>query len=129
MAGFTLVEVIVAFAILALLLPPLFQAISGGLRTTDRTRDQIIAVLLAESALASAGTDGGLRTGITEGTFGDGFLWRVAVRPFDDHSGAALAAPAVRPYEVTVTVSWDEGGAAGGLLELTTLKLVAEGRR
>jgi len=55
--GFTLIEIIVALAILAVALGALFQAFSTGLRATTVTDRQAAAVMLAQSLLDRIGQD------------------------------------------------------------------------
>jgi type II secretory pathway pseudopilin PulG len=112
------VEVVVAFAVLALVLPLLLRTMSGALGAADRARDGAVAVMLAESALARLGIDRPLRPGTEAGTFGNGFRWHLVVVPDATGPGGAPDAPLVA-YDVTLTVS----SASGGELTLRTLKL------
>lgn len=112
-------EVVVAFAVLALVLPLLLRTMSGALRAADRARDGAVAVMLAESALARLGIDRPLRQGTAAGTFENGFGWRLLVVPDAGGPSGAPEAPLVA-YDVTLTVS----STSGDELTLRTLKLV-----
>jgi general secretion pathway protein I len=85
--GFSLLEVLVAFAILALALTVLMQVFSTGLRNISVGEDYTRAVLLAESVLASVGVEQPLQEGERTGTFdekyGEAYRWRVAVSRYD----------------------------------------------
>ena len=54
-SGFTLLEVLVAFAVLAVLVVPILQVFGGGLGTTESARAYTTAALLARSKLAEVG--------------------------------------------------------------------------
>ncbi len=119
--GFTLIEVIIAFAIVALALSAVFQIFSTGLRGSVVTENYNIATLLAESKLAGIGIEEPLDTGDQSGTFENGFQWQTTVRPYDD-GGSSFTPGAIQAFEVTVTVKW------GGLnrertVSLATLRL------
>ena len=94
-SGFTLLEVLVAFAVLAVMIVPILQVFGGGLGTTETARAYTTATLLARSKLAEVGvaeTLGGRRndrnfrrTGLSLAAFdcsghvgsrADGALWR-----------------------------------------------------
>ena len=55
--GYTLVEVLVAFVIMAMALTVLLRIFSGGVRNVALSSDYAKAVLIAESRLATAGID------------------------------------------------------------------------
>lgn len=79
-AGFTLLEVLIAFAILAVMLVPILQVFGGGLGTTETARGYTTATLLARSKLAEAGRDAPLSEGITEGRFEqNGYRWKTSI--------------------------------------------------
>jgi general secretion pathway protein I len=121
-AGFTLVEIIVALAILALSLSSILPAISDALWRTSEAEAQAEAASLARSLLAQAGTAVPLNDGAAAGQFVNGFRWRLEVMPY---AGAEQAGP-VRAYRVVAEVSWDDA-RHGRSLALTALRLVANG--
>lgn len=103
--GFTLVEILVAFAILVLTFAAVMQAMSGGLRILSVSGAHAEATRLAESRLAEAGQKAPLSPGVAEGTEGR-YRWRTEVTPYDGTNSAAKAtAPPL--YLVTVTVRWN----------------------
>ena len=53
--GYTLIEVLVAFMIMAMALTVLLRIFSGGVRNIDVSSDYARAVLIAESQLAATG--------------------------------------------------------------------------
>ncbi len=120
-SGFTLIEVLVSFVIVALAMGALLQIFSSGLRSGYIAEQYSAAVLLAESKLEAVGIEERLVEGETSGAFDNGFRWTVSVRAYDD--GADADQPgAVEAFAVSVTVAWD-GSAGERSFELETLRL------
>jgi general secretion pathway protein I len=117
-AGFTLVEIIVALAILALCLSVLLNTISDALWRTGEAEAQAEAASLARSLLAQAGGAVPLRDGETAGQLDNGFRWRLQVVGY----GGADQLPSVRAYTVTAEVFWDDARRERSVA-LTTLRL------
>jgi general secretion pathway protein I len=114
--GFTLVEVLVALAILALTFSFAYRAMSGGLdRLSDDNRLEH-AVLLARSQLARVGHDVALAVGEINGRAADGFSWQIRTTPYG-HVENGLAA-----YDVLVSVGW-RGGRQARQVQLETIRL------
>ena len=124
MSGFTLIEVLVAFAIAALSLAVLLQVFSTGLRNAATSKDYAQATMHAESLLARIGVEEVLSPGVRRGTFADGYRWTLAVTPFQADVATALA----QAFDVVVTVGWGEEGGAGRSVSLRTLRLAATAR-
>ena len=74
-SGFTLLEVLVAFAVLAVMIVPILQVFGGGLGSTETARAYSTAALLARSRLAEVGAEEALEEGETTGAF-EGYQWR-----------------------------------------------------
>ncbi len=122
-AGFTLLEVLVAFGILALLIGLLFQAFSGGLRAAGSAERRVTAVLLAKSRLAQLEAAGDLAPGERGGELPGGYRWRAEIAAYrDDALGDPARLPLI-PYRVELTVAWDPGPGAAASVSLTTLML------
>jgi general secretion pathway protein I len=125
-SGYTLIEVLVAFMILALALTVLLRIFSGGLRNVSVSSDYAIATLIAESRLAGAGIDVPLRPGETSGTEGERFEWTVSVQDYQPWPGYRSAAKGLDAYRVTVTVEWPHGDNTRSV-GLSTVRLRTEG--
>ena len=121
-AGFTLVEIIVALAILALSLNAILPAISDALWRTSEAEAQAEAASLARSLLAQAGNAVPLHDGAAAGQSENGFRWRLQVTP----SGGADQTVPVRAYKVVAEVSWDDARSERSVA-LTTLRLGTNG--
>lgn len=122
MRGFTLVEILVAFAILALTFAVVMQAFSGGLRLLSASGSRAEAFRLAESRLAETGRAVPLVPSAESGEEGH-YRWRVDVTPYESEAANDTELAVPRPYLVTVTVRW--GG--GRSLTLSSVELGAPG--
>jgi general secretion pathway protein I len=128
--GFSLLEVLVAFVILALVLGVVMRIYAQGMARVSESDSIARAVLLAESKLAQVGADIPLEEGELSGIENDEALrWRVRLVAYDPDKAAATAAGAVqtvmpvRLLQVEVEVSWGESQAAPRSLRLQTVKL------
>ena len=103
--GFLLLEVLVALAVLALSLGVLLQSFSTGSRMVVTSGHYNRAGELAQSRLARVGLDVPLRPAVLQGRDG-AYAWRLEIAPWAEVApGAGLL-----PYDVTVTVTWNEDG-------------------
>jgi general secretion pathway protein I len=124
--GYTLIEVIVAFAVLALGMTLLLGTLSNATRQVRWADEAGRAALHAQSVLDQAGVGEALEPGTREGQFERGrYRWRLAIEPYADPT--ARAQPVVDPIEpkllqLTLDVSWGEG--ARQRLQVRTLRLV-----
>ncbi len=123
--GFTLLEVLVAFAILAVALGVAFEIFTTGLRGARSADALTRAVLIAESQLARIGVETDLTPGESEGETDDGTRWRIQIRDQpaaagDDERVVTPSLPVLR--DIIVTVSWGET-AGRQSFELRTSRL------
>jgi general secretion pathway protein I len=126
--GYTLVEVLVAFLILALALTVLLRIFSGGLRSVSVSSDYAEAVMIAESQLTLAGLDERLVAGETSGVEGAHFEWTRQVAEYRSSPDYEAATRHANGFHVAVTVSWPNGERRRSI-ELHTVKLAnSEGR-
>jgi general secretion pathway protein I len=118
--GFSLIEVLVAFAILALAVSVIFSLFATGLRNTAVAGEYGVALALAESKMAVLqGMDAArLEPQLQEGSFDGAYHWRSEVRPAAGDSGVA----GVAVYVLAVRVSWG-GTARNRNVDLSTLRL------
>ncbi len=79
--GFTLLEVLIAFTILALSLAVVMQAFSTGFRSLERAKDSTVATLQARSKLAELGQTILLEPGEQGGELDNGSTWRMVIEP------------------------------------------------
>jgi general secretion pathway protein I len=131
--GFSLIEVLAAFVILALVATALFQMFSGALGNAAAAGDWSRAVLTAESRLAQAAGTRPLVEATERGAEGE-IEWETRVRPWEPPSdepelGRVTEAMATRLYRVEVEVRFP--GIAGGqrTFQLATLRMAARDPR
>jgi len=117
--GFTLIEVLVALVIFALLFGALAQIFQTGLRQTANAAAASTATMVARSQLARVGVELPLATGETEGETAEGLRWRTVIQVSEPPSEEQSFVP----YLVEVTVAWGSGPAEQ--VTLTTLRLGA----
>lgn len=124
-AGFTLIEVLVAFAIAALLIVPLMRLVSTGLASFDRAQNYATATLWAQSLLANEGVQSPLAQGVETGDLPLGMHWEMDVEPYhDDLMSSAPLAGAFVPYAITLTISWPDRHTRN-VMKFATLRLAA----
>ncbi|KON80387.2 type II secretion system GspH family protein [Azoarcus sp. PA01] len=122
--GFSLLEVLVAFAIMAIALGALYQSLGGSVRATAMSGRHTRAVLTAESVLALYESVPGAGL-YAEGGSEDGFAWRISSAPYPVMSHTP---PEWELHQVTVQVSWQESGRERGFRLVTLRPLEAEGQ-
>ena len=124
--GFSLLEVLVAFSILAVTLGVLLNIFGGGIKLAGVSEDTARAASFAQSRLAQVGVTEELTEGETRGDFDERFRWIVRVQPYEvmDEEIDIENLP-VQLYLVNVRVEWNDGGRPRSLA-LTTLRLAAK---
>ena len=108
-AGFTLIETLVAFAIVAVLLLPLLHSFSTGMASTSRADAVDAATLVAQSTIESLTPDA-QSAALTDFERQEG-PYRVTGR-ITAYTGDGVPDTKnlpLLPYQISVTVSWPEG--------------------
>jgi len=104
--GFSLLEVLVAFAILAISLGVLLQIFQRAMSTTAVSGEYSRIVALAEAKLAQVGADIPLEEGVHTGEPEDGMDWIVSIQPYQPQGWLGEdPQPALQPYVVTAVAS------------------------
>jgi general secretion pathway protein I len=119
--GFSLLEVLVAFIILAMALGVLMRIFSGGLGNIGMAEHYSQAVAIAEMKLASVGVESPLTEGEITGEE-QGYTWRTSVHRFEEEAPVEAAALLLDLYQVEVTVNWDETATKPRSLRFVTLR-------
>ncbi len=81
-AGFTLLETLVALAILGIVLTTVFAVIGNGLRTAHRDEDRLLLGLVAQNLLTRSRLDLTTTDGPRHGDIGGGLTWRIESEPY-----------------------------------------------
>lgn len=138
--GFSLLEVLVAFGIMAVALTIVLRIFGSGVNAALNSEDYTVAVQLAESLMARTGIETPLTAGETSGSEIDKFHWSVIIKPLPTpafalpHRATSLSRQNTSPEQmeenplqlasVQVLVRWgDEEAQRSRVLELKTIKL------
>jgi general secretion pathway protein I len=121
-SGLTLLEVLVAFVILAVAMTTVMQVFSTGLEGTRRAERANIAAALAEAKMAAVGVVIPARTGRHDGTEDNGYSWQVNIEPHRE-AGMGVTQPATEALHVRVEVRWPGARGATESLVLHSLRL------
>jgi len=103
--GFTLLEVIVAFAILALSLGVIYQIFGQSLKAADLSEQYTEATIVAQSLLAEVGVTSPLEAGTQDGQIENVYQWQVITQLLAEPTSDEIT-PA--SYEVEVIVRWGD---------------------
>jgi general secretion pathway protein I len=133
--GFALLEILVAFVILALGLGAISAGIAIAMRSDGRSQTSRMALRLAQSRLEAAGISEALVPGHREGRISSHYKWQqtvtathIATEPPDPRGvkpGPTAANPGIVPFWVEIAVE----AADGTVARLSALKLAPEIRQ
>jgi general secretion pathway protein I len=127
--GFSLLEVLAAFVILALVGTALFRVFSGALGNVTASEDYSRATLYAESRLATLGVETPLRDGVQQGASDDGYYaWTAKIEPYTPpgitpEMDSAAATMPVRLWRLAVTVRWPGVAGSERSIALATMRV------
>jgi general secretion pathway protein I len=121
-SGFTLIEVLVAFTIAAVLLLPLLRSFSAGVASVTRTDAFTAATLIAESTLETVGPGVALVDGGGLDQQEGRYHVSASVHRYQGDGFAPQSQLVAVPYEVIVTVTWQEAARTRSVA-LRTLRL------
>jgi general secretion pathway protein I len=123
--GFSLLEILIAFSILALSLGILLKIFSAGVNTAVVAEHYTAAIQIAESIMAKTGVETPLQADQASGLKNEKYHWLVEVSPFvfNPENADTTAMTAVL-FKVKVIVSWSDDNTKDRRVELTTLKLI-----
>jgi len=126
--GFSLLEILVAFSILAISLGIILKIFSTGITSAQVTGDYTIAVQIAQNLLDKTGSESPLKLGEINGSENKLYHWRVTVAPkmFTSPELDLHDLP-VALFDVTARVWWGgENKSDDRVVELHTLKLATK---
>ena len=124
--GYSLIEVLVAFTILAMALTVLLKIFSAGLRNVDAASEYAQAVSIAEAELAIPGILEPMQPGITQGEEDGGYSWVRDVSEFRPLNRPDYVDTPVLPYLISVEVTWS-AGRGERTVRLDTIRIGAAG--
>jgi len=122
-----LLEILVAFTLMAMVVAVMMGIFSGGLQGLGRAEDYAHATSIGESALARIGADIPFKEGETSGEEADRYRWTLSIKAQQEQSqlnaaGQPQPIMPVRLYDVSVAVGWSEYGVTRQVV-LSTLRL------
>jgi general secretion pathway protein I len=125
--GYTLIEVLVAFGLLAVGLGMLLGALSNASKQVRASDEFGRAALHAQSLLDQAGVGEALSVGQRDGELENGrYRWEMTVSPYRDPSAPPrqpLIVGAPQLLQLELTLRWGDGGPHR-TLQLRSLRLV-----
>lgn len=132
--GFSLLEVLVAFVVLALTATTIFRITSGALQSAALVEEYSRALLIAETKLSELGVEKRVREGTEIGVVeGSPFVWQIVVQAsplmqeVSDVAGlapsAGIASMPVQLLQAEITVGWDATANRRRQITLSTLRL------
>jgi general secretion pathway protein I len=119
-SGFTLIEMVIAFAILGLTLTVLYNVFENALSRSRRDARLSESILVAQSLLARAGVEWPLAEGTRAGEW-NGFSYQLAVQANAPGGGQHVAT--LQTAHITATVVWPEAAGRRGI-SLSALKFL-----
>jgi general secretion pathway protein I len=129
--GFTLIEIVVAMAILGVGLIVVIELFSGGLRLGRASEDYTKAVGLARLKMEEFTLRESLEEGNEAGDFDRDFRWQVGVKKVDILPAEKLPEfrPPVELYQIKVNILWGSGSRekSAGIETYKTVEVEEQG--
>lgn len=117
--GFSLLEILVAFTIMAISLGIVLKIFSSGVNTAVISEDYIVATQIAESLMAKTGIEEPLVSGQTSGVEDDKYQWYVNI---ENTQVLGIDESDVELMNIQVQVQWDNEQQSGRMIELNSIK-------
>ncbi len=120
-AGFSLLEVLVSLVVVALTVGAAIRVYGQAADSALSGEQALSALMTAQSLLAEHGTTIPLKSGTSYGQAEPGLHWRSIISPYKGLDRLQTRRLPVRPFTVSVTVSWGDTKARS--LTLQALKI------
>jgi general secretion pathway protein I len=129
--GFTLIEIVVALAILGVGLIVIIELFSGGLRLGRTSEEYTKAVGLARMKMEEIALKDHVEEGNETGEFAKDFRWQVGVKKVDLLPAEKITdyQPPVQLYQIKVNILWNSGSRerSAGIETYKTVKVENQG--
>ena len=126
-AGFTLLEVAIALAILGVGVVTVLELFSGALRMETTAGTRARAVIYARGLLDQTLTVSEVRPASDRGQFDNGYRWERTIREapeFTDQGDRDLGVQSeIMLFEIEVSVLWPQSAGREGVYTIRTLRL------
>lgn len=106
--GFSLLELLVAFSILALSLTLLLNIFSSGLNRVSVAEEYTEAVQIAESLMAKTQLETPVNIGQRSGEILEKYHWTISIEPFLFTAEPSLLNSPATLFKITVDVQWQQ---------------------
>ena len=120
-AGFSLLEILVSLVVVALTVGAAIRVYGHAADSALSGEQALTALMTAQSLLAEHGTTIPLKSGTSYGQAEPGLHWRSIISPYKGFDRLLTHRLPVRPFTVSVTVSWGDTKARS--LTLRALKI------
>ena len=127
--GFTLLEILLALAILSVSLTWIMQNFSSGMRIARTSKTYTTAVIYAKQKLEEFQLQEEIEETEESGSFDDGYSWRITIAPYEDYleedgdDEDLFEHLPLEMFRLDSVVSWIEGEKEKSV-SLSTLKTV-----
>ncbi len=114
-AGFTLLEVMLAFVIFAISFATVLEIMGGSMRSVSRASDDTEVALLAQSVMDLVGTEIPVEEGQYDGSSMERYNWRLDIFLYEVNGEQDLATPelvelsGIELYWIDLNISWQSG--------------------
>lgn len=122
--GFTLIEVIASFTILAMTFMVVLEILSNSSRNTIKSSEQTKLALLAQSKMDEVGILIPVEETSESGEFDNDISWQIDITPYEvSYDGdAEMDFAPVELFKVQLVISWVDGLGKNREAVFTTLK-------
>jgi general secretion pathway protein I len=126
--GFSLLEILIAFAIMAVAITIVLRIFGSGVNNAIVSEEYTLAIQIAESLMARTGVETPLQAGETAGNEADKYDWQVVVSPVAQsqanaaNNDQAQNSPPLQLLSVKVRVAWGDEDSTPRAIELNSLK-------
>lgn len=109
--GFTLIEVVVALAILGIALTAIIELFSGGLRLARTSVEYTKAINIARMKMEEITSQQKIKEGVNEGKYDDTFRWQVGIKRTDilQIEKDSDFKPPIELFQIRVDILWKSG--------------------
>ena len=124
-SGFTLLEILVAFTLMAMTFGTIMQIISGSAKNAVKASNSTRVAMLAQSKMDELGLFEKLEEGSNSGDFDDNNSWELLIEPYDVPYEGSISQEfsTVEIMDVTLTITSRQGNREK-VTEFKTLRAV-----
>jgi general secretion pathway protein I len=126
-SGMTLIEVLVAFVILAMVMAVIMRINATSLRNHQVSKEYLQALRIAESQMEAMSLDTASSSLSQSGIEASGIRWEFSRQPYLGWSESRLQGLAATPVEERISVSWDASPSPREL-SFSRINLIDPGR-